>query len=133
MRGFSFPPGIFFQSNKSGNVEIYSYEISTGNWEKITNNPSYDGTAKINPASNKLAFWSWRGGTAEYHIMNLENNEVEKITDGLSGGGVPSWNPEGNKFTYFSYGGEHNEIYYYDVVSKQKIQLTKLENFNINK
>jgi Tol biopolymer transport system component len=83
------------------------------------------------PDSTRLAFLSNRGSTYQImslYLMDAETEETEVVAGGLRS--APSWSPDGQQIVYAKriepnkYGYHLNDIYLYDVATKEEKRLT---------
>lgn len=93
---FTFPPGkIAFVSDRDGNTEIYTIDLSGRNLVNLTKNPANDWYPKWSPSGREIVFVSERNPQGIY-IMNANGSNQRFITHGED----PSWFPDGNRIVF---------------------------------
>jgi len=80
---------IAFQSNRDGNMEIYTLDLTTRYERRITHHPARDELPTFGPNGKRLAFNSTRNDSSD-------RPEAEKMRD------IYSCDPEGNNLTRFT-------------------------------
>jgi tricorn protease len=141
-----YPDGnnlLFASSRESGKQrfnQFYKVSKSGGLPEKLP--LPYGEFGVISPDGKKIAYtplsavfrtWKrYRGGLApDIFIFNLESKASENITNNIAGDELPMWS--GNKIYFLSDRGENkrNNIWYYDLSTKQTKQVTDFDDFDI--
>lgn len=86
-------PPIVFESNRSGNFEVYSARPDGSGVTRLTSDSSHDLRPVWSPDGTKLAFISGRDGGYRLYLMNADGSEVK------SAGPVEhfAWSPDGTK------------------------------------
>ncbi|MBK7631858.1 MAG: PD40 domain-containing protein [Ignavibacteriales bacterium] len=142
-----YPDGnslLFASSRESGKQrfsQFYKVSKSGGLPEKLP--LPYGEFGVISPDGNKVAytpksrvFRTWKrylGGMAtDVFIFDVEKKTAENITNNIANDELPMWS--GNKIYFLSDRGENkrNNIWSYDLTSKQIKQLTSFEDFDIH-
>ncbi|MCF8413317.1 MAG: hypothetical protein K9G44_07885 [Melioribacteraceae bacterium] len=112
---------IIYTSTKSGDLELYRYEIATGDEIRLTNTLGYDGGAFFSHDSKKIVWRASRptGEVAELYKELLEQNLVEpkalnifvsdingenviQVTDLAGANWAPFFHPDDNKILFCS-------------------------------
>jgi Tol biopolymer transport system component len=87
---------IAFQSNRSGNVEVWTCDTDGSNCQQIT---SFDGpqcgTPHWSPDSHWLALDSRAEGSPEIYVVAADGGKPRRITDHPSNNILPSWSHDG--------------------------------------
>jgi tricorn protease len=141
-----YPDGnylLFASSRESGKQrfnQFYKVSKSGGLPEKLP--LPYGEFGVISPDGKQIAYtpisaafrtWKrYRGGmAADIFIFNLESKASENITNNVAGDELPMWT--GNKIYFLSDRGENkrNNIWCYDLSTKQTKQITNLDKFDI--
>jgi tricorn protease len=141
-----YPDGnslLFASSRESGKQrfnQFYKVSKSGGLPEKLP--LPYGEFGVISPDGKQIAYtpisaafrtWKrYRGGmAADILIFNLESKASENITNNVAGDELPMWT--GNKIYFLSDRGENkrNNIWCYDLSTKQTKQITNFDKFDI--
>ena len=141
-----YPDGnsLFFASSRESGKQrfnqFYKVSKSGGLPEKLP--LPYAEFGVISPDGNKIAYtpisaafrtWKrYRGGmAADIFIFDLNNRASENITNNVAGDEIPMWS--GNKIYFLSDRGENkrNNIWCYDLSTKQTKQVTNFDKFDI--
>ncbi|MBN1348147.1 PD40 domain-containing protein [candidate division KSB1 bacterium] len=112
---------LLFQSNRDGNMEIYSLELETNYEKRLTDHPAKDEFPVVSPNGKVIAFISTRddsGASAnsesrEIYFMDLDGNHVARFTTNDADDWYPSFDSEGNKLLYVSTSGDIRDIAYH--------------------
>ena len=142
-----YPDGgslLFASSRESGKQrfnQFYKVSKNGGLPEKLP--LPYAEFGMISPDGKQIAytpktraFRTWKrylGGLAtDVFIFNLENNASENITNNIANDEFPMWT--GNKIYFLSDRGENkrNNIWVYDISTKQTEQVTNFSDFDIH-
>ncbi len=142
-----YPDGnslLFASSRESGKQrfnQFYKVSKSGGMPEKLP--LPYGEFGVISPDGNKIAYtpisaafrtWKrYRGGmAADIFIFDFDSKASENITNNVAGDEIPMWS--GNKIYFLSDRGENkrNNIWYYDLSTKQTKQVTSFDEFDIH-
>jgi len=112
---------IVFTSTRSGDLELWRYEIATGNLLQLTHDLGYDGGAFFSRDSQQIVWRSSRptGEDAEMYTSLLKENMVEpselnifvadidgsnvrQVTDLPGANWAPFFHPDGNRILFTS-------------------------------
>ena len=121
---------IAFDSNRSGNQDIYRMLRTGGIPEQLTTDPSDDFLPSWSPDGKTIAFHSFRNGSRNIYVMDADGTNQQQITSDPAHERYPDWSPDGQSLTFFSNKTGHLEVY---VVSKrngawgQPLQVTSSE------
>jgi Tol biopolymer transport system component len=93
---------IVFQSDRDGNLEIYSMDSDGTNVTRLTNDPAIDVVPSLSHDGSKIAFVSSRGGQgSNIYLMNMDGSDVEQLTFGYLDEN-PAWSPDDQQIAYES-------------------------------
>ena len=142
-----YPDGsslIFASSRESGKQrfnQFYKVSKTGGLPEKLP--ISYAEFGSISPDGKKIAytprtraFRTWKryqgGMAADIYIFDLDKKTAENITNNIANDELPMWS--GNKIYFLSDRGDNkrNNIWSYDISSKQSKQITNFDEFDIH-
>jgi len=70
---------IAFMSQRDGNWEIYTTDVSGGNIQRLTSDPANDGLPVWSPDGRSIAFASDRGGVWAIWIMNADGANQRQL------------------------------------------------------
>lgn len=87
-------------SKRSGNWEIWMYDILTAQWTQLTNDPADDFEGKWSPDSTMLAFCSTRTGQKDIWTLEIKSGAVKQLTFSKDDDEYPAWSPDGKQLVY---------------------------------
>ncbi len=117
---------LVFQSDRSGNYEIYT-AFGDGKVQlRLTNSAEADVDPALSPDRRQIAFASTRGGHSSLYLMNADGSGVRRLTDSPLIEEQPAWSPDGTKlaFRVFSEETFSSNIVILDVASGHIRNLT---------
>lgn len=91
-----------FDSNRSGNEDIYKMPLKGGEPEQLTSDPSDDFYPVWSPDGREIAFFSWRKGNRDIFVMTADGRTVKQLTNDPGHDFYPDWSPDGLKIVFFS-------------------------------
>jgi len=146
---------IVFTSTRSGDLELWRYEIATGDLLQLTNTLGYDGGAFFSYDSKKIV---WRASrpigedevqykellaqnlvepiALNVFIADADGKNVEQITDLPGANWAPFFHPSGKKILFCSNyhslnkGGRLFDIFMVDIDTKEIEQITHSGTFD---
>jgi Tol biopolymer transport system component len=95
---FEFRGRILFQSDLSGNNEIYL--LTRDGLRDLTNDPASDEFPKWSPDGKRIAFSSNRSGRYQIYIMNEDGTDVVQATHSDKDAIELTWFPDGMKIAF---------------------------------
>jgi len=109
---------LYFDSDRSGNSDLYRMQLGGGEPEQLTTDPADDFSPDVSPDGRWVAFQSLRFGTRDIFVMPTGGGEAERVTDdpGEERGAI--WSPDGRSLSYFLSGTGAREGLY--VISKDQ-------------
>jgi len=87
-------------SKRSGNWEVWIYDLRTTGWTQITKDPADDFEAKWSPDGSTLVFCSTRTGQKDIWTIDLESGALKQITFSEDDDEYPAWSPDGKQLVY---------------------------------
>src|SRR6266567_6052489 len=118
------PSPIAFQSDRSGNYEIYVMTRGGAPLVRLTNTTAATGQPSWSPDGAKLAFTSDRDGNREIYVMNADGSGQTRLTNNSATDDVPAWSPDGTKIAFASDRDGNSEIYVMNADGTNQIRLT---------
>lgn len=107
---------ILFQSNRDGNLEIYSLDLQTRQLKNLTNHPSAEMDPSWSPDGSRIVFISFRDGDSKIYTMNPDGTGIVDLKAVAAPTQPrPVFSPDGKKIIFRSnrgeLGGYDREIY----------------------
>jgi TolB protein len=131
---------IAFQSNRTGNWEIYMMSADGKNLKQLTQNSASDNTPCWSPDGKRILFVSERDGKeydSEIYIMNEDGSQQKRLTNQLGDDSHPKFTPDGMHIIFNSartspdlsidWSLQINEIFMMDMDGKNIKQLTSFK------
>ena len=91
---------LYFDSDRSGNADIYRMPLGGGEPQQLTTSPADDFSPNVSPDGRWVAFHSLRFGTRDIFVMPAEGGEAQRVTDDPGEEGLPIWSPDGRSLSY---------------------------------
>jgi Tol biopolymer transport system component len=109
---------IAFQSNRSGNWDIWMINADGTGLAQLTRHPADDRFACWSPDGTKIAFTSQRSGTQDVWVLDVQaalssgdDSGAINLTNSPSDDRYPFWSPDGKQLTFNSRRDGNYEIY----------------------
>lgn len=147
---------IIFTSNRSGDLELWRYEMATGALKQLTNTLGYDGGAFFSPDGKKIV---WRASRPvaeadvkaykelqskglvepkelQIYTADIDGNNVQQITELKGANWAPFFHPDGKKILFCSNhhsmnkGGREFAVFMLNIETKQVEQITHSGTFD---
>jgi TolB protein len=115
---------LAFDSDRTGNSEIYLVDVLSGELVNLTRNPAEDRAPAWAPDGASLAFESNRGGNWDVYTLDLVSGELTRLTSDPHFDGSPAWSPDGSQLAFESYRDGNLEIYGLTLASGEVRRLT---------
>lgn len=94
-RFFSDGSKILYQSNKTGNWQLYVVDRDGKNNKRITTDKYNNNFVDISPDNKKVAFVSDRDGNEEIYVMNMDGTGLKRLTFDRERDIHPYFSPDG--------------------------------------
>jgi Tol biopolymer transport system component len=91
---------LLYDSDLTGNSDIFRVAITGGEPEQLTSDPSDDFAPSASPDGKEVVFHSWRSGNRDIYVMRLDGGGVQQVTHSPRQEAVPEWSPDGRAITY---------------------------------
>ncbi len=92
--------GLLYDSDLSGNVDIFRLSLAGGQPEQLTTDPPDDFAPQESPDGKEVAFHSWRSGSRDIFVMRLDGGGVQQVTRTPRQEALPVWSPDGNALAF---------------------------------
>jgi Tol biopolymer transport system component len=115
---------VLFESNRSGDFELYRMPIEGGEASQLTESPGLDSSAKESPDGEQIAFVSDRDGDFDVYVMDTNGSNVRQLTSNAERDGCPQWSPDGRLLVFYSERDGDPEIYVMNADGTDQRRLT---------
>ncbi|MEJ2052799.1 MAG: hypothetical protein P8X42_02675 [Calditrichaceae bacterium] len=110
---------IYFDSNKSGDYEIYKTNFKGTDTRQITFFPaSNDVSPSISPSGDKIVFFSDRDGNYEIYMMNNDGSAPQRLTANPADDLNPVFSPDGTKVLFHSNRDGNYDLFVIDLTQQ---------------
>lgn len=94
---------LAFQSNRTGNWQIYVMDTDGKNLAQLTSNKANDGAPIWSPDGSRILFVSDRDGTHhEIYVMKSDGSDTKRLTNTAGESSHPKWSPDGKRIIFNS-------------------------------
>lgn len=121
----SLPGIMLFDSNRTGNSEIYALIPASQSLTRLTNSPAQDVQPALAPDSLQLLYVSNQEGNNEIYLTGLDGRTPLNITNSPADDQQPAWSPDGNWIAFTSNRDGNQEIY---IMQRDGTQVRNLTN-----
>lgn len=94
---------IAFDSERSGNDDIYTMNIDGTGLKRLTFSGAPDVCPAFSPDGTKIAFASRRDGHYQLYVMDSNGNNQQRLITTTTYDLHPDWSPDGTKIAYTVY------------------------------
>jgi Tol biopolymer transport system component len=108
---------LVFDSDISGNQDIYKMPVAGGEAIQLTTHASDDFSPGWSPDGNKIVFHSFREGNRDVFVISNDGESIEQVTDDPSHEMGPNFMANGKQITFSSDRTGRYELY---IVSQDK-------------
>ncbi|MBI4283375.1 MAG: PD40 domain-containing protein [Chloroflexi bacterium] len=102
---------IAFDSNRTGDYELFTMSANGSALIRLTNNTADDTHPAWSPDGSRIAFSSNRDGNDEIYVMNLNGSNLMRLTDNPTYDGYPEWSPDGQQIAFMRTVNSITEIF----------------------
>jgi TolB protein len=102
---------ILFESNRDGNLEIYSLNAADMSTARLTNNPVADVQAAYAPDSLRVAYVTNQENNNEIFLIGPNRQAPVNLTNNPADDQQPSWSPDGEWIAFTTNRDGNQEIY----------------------
>lgn len=118
---------ILYQSNRTGNWQIYVMDRDGSNQKRITDDEYNNNFPDWSPDNKQIAFVSDREGNEEVYIMNMDGSGLVNLSKNPARDIHPYWSPNGTKLLFNSSRDDEESFEIY-VINIDGTGLTRLTN-----
>jgi TolB protein len=93
---------ISFQSNRTGDWEIFVMNTDGSNLLQLTQVAGFDGGPVWSPDGKKIVFPSERDGDPEIYVMDADGSNQKRLTTTPGDDSHPHWYPDGSRIIFNS-------------------------------
>jgi Tol biopolymer transport system component len=102
---------LAFDSDRSGNSNIYKMPLAGGEPEQLTTGPQPDFSPSWSPDGKEIAFHSFRNGTRDVFVMPAEGGAAEPVVATPAQERGPDWSADGQQISFSSDQGGRVALY----------------------
>ncbi|MFL5582584.1 MAG: protein kinase domain-containing protein [Gemmatimonadaceae bacterium] len=92
---------LVYDSDLSGNSDVYRVPIAGGDVERLTRGPSDEFRGALSPSGRELAYHSFKTGSRNIFVMPLDGGPVRQLTRSSSQLAMANWSPAGDALALF--------------------------------
>jgi len=98
---------LVFDSDRSGNPELYVMPVAGGEARQITDHPAGDFSGDWSPDGRRIVFHSLRDGNRDIYTVDADGTGLRQWTSTPSEEIDPDWAPDGERILYEVIGEKH--------------------------
>ncbi len=102
---------ILYISYRSGQPQIYLYDLDTGRQEVLGRFPGMSFAPRFSPDGRQVALSMVADGATDIFLMELSSRQLRRLTSGGSIDTAPSFSPDGTRIAFESDRGGGSQIY----------------------
>ncbi len=127
-RGAWSPDGrrIAFNSDRTGQMNIWLYSLTDGSTRQLTQGPGGDFQPNWSPDGTRIAFFSSRAGNVDIWTVEVETGKLAQLTRTPSIDVNPFFSPDGNRIAYQSDRSGRLEVWIMNADGSAGRQLTRI-------
>jgi len=92
---------LAYDSNVSGNADIYRIRVEGGEPQQLTRDPADDFSPAWSPDGSEIAFHSFRNGTRDVFVMAADGSRIQAVAASPTRQErQASWSPDGRSMNY---------------------------------
>ena len=91
---------LYYDSNQSGNADIYRMPLPRGEPERLTTDPADEFSPDVSSDGREVAFHSWRSGSRDLYVMPLDGGPTRQVTSTPLQEIGPRWSPDGSRLSF---------------------------------
>jgi eukaryotic-like serine/threonine-protein kinase len=101
---------LAYDSNRSGNYDIYTLRLDGGEPTQITTNPANDFCPTWSPDGREIAFQTTRDATRDIYVITAEGQQERPAVTAPSDDFRPDWSSDGTQLVYSARDSTGNNI-----------------------
>jgi TolB protein len=102
---------LAFDSDRSGNMDIYKMKVDGTGLQQLTNNSADDFRPSWSADGREIAFHSWRSGNRDSYVIAADGSGERVIASGPAHEFGGTWSPDGSQIAFESDRTGQIEIY----------------------
>lgn len=87
---------IAFDSNRSGNMDIWMMRKDGSRLKQLTTDEAHDFAPRFSPDAKQLAFYSLHGGNRDIYLLSVAGGTVKPLASHPADDRYPVWSPDGD-------------------------------------
>lgn len=95
---------LLYDSDLSGNSDIYRMPVTGGEAERLTRGPLDEFRGALSPSGNELVYHAFQAGSRNMFLLALDGGPVQQITQSGDSRSMANWSPDGSALTLFDIG-----------------------------
>jgi Tol biopolymer transport system component len=92
---------LVFDSDLSGNSDVYRMPVTGGDAERLTHGPADAFRGSLSPDGRELAYHSFRTGSRNLFVATLGGGAPRQLTRWPGQYAMANWSPDGNALAFF--------------------------------
>jgi Tol biopolymer transport system component/serine/threonine protein kinase len=117
---------IAFNSDRTGEMNIWIYRQDDGSTRRLTQGPGGDFQPRFSPDGSQIAFFSSRSGSADVWVADAESGRARRLTQGSSIDVNPIFSPDGARIAYMSDKSGRLEVWTMNADGSAPRQITQI-------
>ena len=103
---------IVFESNRTGNFDLWAMDPDGSGLLNLTNTPGSDERhPHVSPDGLRIAFWGDRDGSNDIFVMGTDGSGVTNLTGGSASNFWPVWSPDGSSIAWSRRSGGQTDVW----------------------
>lgn len=115
---------LLFESDRTGNREIFVMDADGSDARPLTEHPATDAEPSWSPDGSKLLFESDRDGNVEIYVMDVNGGPATNLTNHPMDDNEPMWSPDGTRILFHSDRDGSPDIFVMNVNGSDQTNLT---------
>jgi Tol biopolymer transport system component len=102
---------LVFDSNESGDADIFRMPIEGGATERLTSDPRPEFGGVLSPDGRELVWQRYVNGKRRLYSRRLDSDSAREISFGPGDQGVPHWSPDGTSLVAWNHDTEAGTVF----------------------